>query len=134
MTGGTRTPARSQGRAELSGGDDLTGQPRPLPLLREAGAAARSQPVATGVAALITAAVCAVILATTGQSAASEQRVIGSIDDAGARALLLSGPTGRAEIAAVGLDRIAKLPGVEWVTGVGRAGDVTVAALGDAGH
>jgi putative ABC transport system permease protein len=112
----------------------LTGRPRPARLVREAVALALTQPVATCVAALVTAAVCAVILATTGQAAATERRVVDSIGDAGARTLVFSDPNARAEIAAVGLDRIAALPGVEWVIGLGPVVDVTVTALGDAGH
>ncbi len=134
----TRGPLAQQRRgpavADAEVGWVVVGRPRPLALVREAVAIAITQPVATGVAALITAAVCAVILATTGQAAASEQRVIASIDEAGARTLVFSDPTGRAEIAATGLDRIAGLPGVEWAVGLGPVTDVTAAPLGPAGQ
>lgn len=117
-----------------SAGAVLRGWPRSGSLVREGAAIAVTQPIGTGVAALIAAAVCAVILTTTGQAAASEQRVLDRIDSAGARALTVSDPSGEARIAAVGLDRIAGLPTVEWVAAFGPVGDVQTVALGAAGH
>ena len=52
-------------------------------LLREAFATASAQRLSTVVTAIVVAAVCGVILATTGQAAAAEERVLSRIDDAG---------------------------------------------------
>lgn len=109
------------------------GRARPLRLLREGVATALTQPVATAVAALITAAVCAAVFATTGQSAASEARVLAQVDQAGARTIVFSDPTGRAGLVAEGLDAVAALPGVQWVAALGPAVDVRNAALGEGG-
>lgn len=115
-------------------GNQAPGRPRRWALAREGIAAATTQPVATAVAALITAAVCTAILATTGQSAAAEARVLSQIDHAGARTLVFTDPTGRAGLVAAGLDAVAALAGVEWVTGVGPVTDIRTDAVGRAGQ
>jgi len=103
-------------------------------LLHEGVAVARSQPVASTVAALIVGAVCAVILATTGQAAATEARVLRSIDEVGIRTVVVRDPTGQARIDPGSVEAVARLPGVEWAIGFGPVDDVRNAELGDAGN
>lgn len=108
--------------------------PRPVALAGEGVAIARSQPVATVVTALVVAAVCAVILLTTGQSAAAEARVVARIDSAGTRTLVLSDPNGQAVINADSVAAVRALSGVRWVIGLTGVSDVRNTALGDAGR
>lgn len=103
-------------------------------LLHEGVAVARSQPVASTVAALIVGAVCAVILATTGQAAATEARVLRSIDEVGIRTVVVRDPTGQARIDPGSVEAVGRLPGVEWAIGFGPVDDVRNAELGDAGN
>lgn len=103
-------------------------------LLREGVAVARSQPVASTVAALVVGAVCAVILATTGQAAATEARVLRSIDDVGIRTVVVRDPTGQAGIDPLSVEAVERLPGVDWAIGFGPVDDVRNAALDQAGN
>jgi putative ABC transport system permease protein len=61
-------------------------------LLRKGLFTAWSQRLSTTITTLVVAAVCGVILATTGQSAAAEQRVLSRIDEVGTRTLLVETP------------------------------------------
>ncbi len=97
---------------------------KPLRVLAEAVRTAASQPVASVVTALIVAAVCAVILSTTGQTVQAERQVLAQIDAAGTRSIVISDTQGSAGITADAVDRIARLSGVEWVIGLGPATDV----------
>lgn len=101
-------------------------------LLREGIAVAASQPVATTVTSLVVAAVCGVILATVGQSAAAEARVLEWIDEAGTRTIIVSDPTGQAVLYADSVEEVEALDGVTWVLGLGAAADVRNADLGAA--
>lgn len=101
-------------------------------LLREGVAVARSQPVATGVTSLIVAAVCAVILATVGQSAAAEVRVLATIDEAGTRTIVVSDPTGQAAMHPDSVEQVLALDGVAWALGLGPVSDVRNVDLGPA--
>lgn len=101
-------------------------------LLREGVSMARSQPVVTAVTALVVAAVCAVILATVGQSAAAEARVLATIDEAGTRTIVVSDPTGQALIHADSVEQVLALDGVDWALGLGPVIDVRNVDLGDA--
>ena len=85
-------------------------------------------------AALIVGAVCAVILATTGQAAATEARVLRSIDEVGIHTVVVRDPTGQARIDPGSVEAVARLPGVEWAIGFGPVDDVRNAELGDAGN
>lgn len=101
-------------------------------LLREGVSMARSQPVITAVTALVVAAVCAVILATVGQSAAAEARVLATIDEAGTRTIVVSDPTGQAAIHPDSVEQVLALDGVVWALGLSPVTDVRNVALGPA--
>jgi putative ABC transport system permease protein len=83
-----------------------------------------AQPVASAVTAIIVAAVCGVIISTTGQTVAIERDVLRRIDDAGTRTVLVEDTQGRAALEAAVVDRIAALGDVEWALGFGLANDV----------
>ena len=95
---------------------------------------ARTQPIVSTVTTLVVTAVCAVILATVGQSAAAEARVLARIDDAGTRTIVVSDPTERAVVHTDSVEAVRSLAGVEWVLGLGPVTDVRNAALGSAGR
>ena len=90
---------------------------------------ARAQPVPTAVTAVIVGAVCAVIMATTGQTVAIERDVLGRIDDAGTRTIVIEDSQGRAELDPGAVARIEALTGVEWAVGFGAARDVRPVGL-----
>lgn len=90
---------------------------------------ARAQSVATAVTAVIVAAACGVIVSTTGQTVAIERDVLGRIDDAGTRTIVIEDTEGRADLEQGVVDRIEALAGVEWVVGFGVTGDVRPAGL-----
>lgn len=95
----------------------------PIGAVLEAGRAARSQPLASGAAALIVAVVCTVILATTGQRVQDEREVLATIDEAGTRLILIADTSGTAGIDAGAVDRLAALSSTEWVFGLGPSRD-----------
>ncbi|MEO8207514.1 MAG: FtsX-like permease family protein [Chloroflexota bacterium] len=95
---------------------------------------ARTQPIVSTVTMLVVAAVCAVILATVGQSAAAEARILATIDDAGTRTIIVSDPTGRAVLHPDSVEAVRSLASVEWALGLGPVTDVRNAALGSAGR
>jgi putative ABC transport system permease protein len=103
-------------------------------LVREGAEMARTQWIVTTVTAFVIAAVSAVILATVGQTAAAEARVLARIDDAGTRTLVVSDPTGRAHLHADSLLAVGALAGVDWAIGLGPVVDVRNAGLGAAGQ
>ena len=95
---------------------------------------ARTQPIVSTVTTLVVTAVCAVILATVGQSAAAEARVLATIDEAGTRTIVVSDPTERAGLHPDSVEAVRSLAGVEWALGLGPVTDVRNAALGAAGR
>lgn len=101
------------------------GRPRPISLLAEALAGARAQPVITITTALVIAIVCLVVLATTGQSAASEQAVVAHIDSLGSRLVVAFDQSGDAHIAPTSVQDVAALDQVSWAFAVGPVVDVT---------
>jgi len=90
---------------------------------------ARSQPVATAVTALIVAAVCGVIVSTTGQTVAIERDVLNRIDDAGTRTIIVEDVHGRGQLKREVIDRLVALAHVEWAVGFGLATDVRPANI-----
>ena len=98
-----------------------------LRVIAEAARTAVSQPVASTVTALIVAAVCAVILSTTGQTVQAERQVLAQIDAAGTRSIIITDTQGTAGFTPDAVDRISRLSGVEWVVGLGPATDVRAA-------
>lgn len=101
-------------------------------LLAEAIRMARAQPIATAVTAVIVAAACGVILSTTGQTVAIERDVLGQIDQAGTRTIVVEDTEGRADLDHGVIDRIGALAGVEWVVGFGITRDVRPEGLSGA--
>jgi len=88
-----------------------------------------ARPVSSTVTGLIVAAVCGVILSTTGQSVQAERQVLARIDDAGTRSVIITDTNGSAWIHASAVDRIGRLSGVEWAIGLGPAVDVHAAGI-----
>lgn len=105
------------------------GRPRGRLVLRDAVLGAFAQPVATATAALVVAAVCLVVLLTTGRAAATEREVIASIDSIGARLVTVTDSGGTAGIAPSAVADVAALAGVEWAFGLGPATDARNADL-----
>lgn len=89
-----------------------------------------ARPLATGVCALVVAAVCVVTLLTTGRTAATEAQVIASIDAVGTRLVTVTDATGSAGIDPSAPDLVATLEGVAWAFGVGPALATTNPAIG----
>ncbi|RBY97135.1 ABC transporter permease [Blastococcus sp. TF02-8] len=106
---------------------------RPWHLVREALVTARVQRVPTVVTALVVAAVCGVVFATTGQSAAAEQRVLSRLGDVGSRTIVAEDVSGAAGMSARSVYMVSRLDGVQWALGVGPVVDVRNAVLGSAG-
>ncbi len=102
-------------------------------LISEGVRIAWSSPVASVMVGLIVAAVCAVILATTGQTVRAEQDVLARIDEAGTRTITAVDDQGTANIPVTAVDRVAELSGVEWVVGFGFAIDSRNSQLGRGG-
>lgn len=92
-------------------------------------AIARSQPVASLVTGVVVAAACGVILATTGQAAAAEARVLRGIDEAGTMIIAIEDHQGQARIAPTTVKRIEALDSVVWVVGFSQVSDVRNAVL-----
>ena len=99
-------------------------------IAREALASARSQPVASVVSIVMVAGMCATVLLTTGRTVGAEQAVLGSIDSAGTRSIVVRADA-EAGLNTTVLDRLAHLDGIEWVGAFGPARDVQNAAFPD---
>lgn len=110
----------------------LTGHVRPRGLVLDAVNGVRAQATVTLTLVLVVAAVCFSILVTTGQAAASEQRIVAQIDSAGTRLIALSDEGGKAQILPDAVADIARNSDVTWVLGLGEASDVTNPLLHDA--
>ncbi len=117
------------GQARRAGDGAWPGVPLPGELVRDAVASARAQAAATLTLILVLATVCFSILVTTGQTAATEARVVAQIDSAGTRLIALSDDGGAAGILPSAPARLAGLSDVTWVIGLGAAVDVTNPAL-----
>jgi len=108
------------------------GRIRTAGLVSEAIRIGRAAPVTSIVTVTIAAAVCAVTLATTGQTVAAEQAVLARIDDAGTRLVVAVDDNGTAGIDTNAFDRIAALSTVDWVIGLGFAEDGRNSQIGRA--
>lgn len=97
-------------------------------VIREALATARSQPVASVVSIVMVAGMCATVLLTTGRTVGAEQDVLGSIDSAGTRSIVVRADPDAGLNTSV-FDRIANIDGIDWVGAFGPASDVTNAAI-----
>jgi len=104
-------------------------QRQEIALLAEAMRMTQTQPVGTMVTVLLVAAVCAVILATTGQTVAAEAQVLERIDLAGSRSITVIDSGGSAGLSAAAVDRVSRLSSVEWAIGLGPAHDAINAQI-----
>ncbi len=100
-----------------------------LDTVHDAAVAAWGQRVASVVSTLVVAGVTSTILATTGQTVASERQVLSEINSPAGRLVVLTDDEGGAQVEASSVAAIAELQGVEWVVGLGPAVDVTNAAV-----
>lgn len=98
--------------------------------MRESLASACAQPVASLISIVIVAGMCATVLLTTGRTVGAEQAVVGSIDSAGTRSIVVRADPGAGLTVSV-LDRIANFEGVEWAGAFSGAVDVTNALVPD---
>lgn len=120
----------SSGRGPEPRAWPLPGRPvRPGRVLREGVRAALTSPVVTGCVALVVAASCLVVLATTGRAAAAEDRVLDRLDAVGTRTVVVSDAQGAAGLSSLSIPTLATLSGVEAVIGLGPASDVYATAL-----
>jgi putative ABC transport system permease protein len=92
------------------------------PLLREAAASARSQPVASVVTVLMVAGMILAVMLTTGRTVGAEQQVLGTIDSAGTRSITVRAEASAGVTSGV-MDRIANIEGIEWAAGFSAATD-----------
>lgn len=91
-----------------------------------------SQPVASVVTGVIVAAVCGVIVSTTGQTVAAERDVLSRIDEAGTRTVVVEDTQGQAGFGPDLVERLSGLGGVSWAVGFGPASDVRPAGVAGA--
>lgn len=99
-------------------------------VISDAVRASLARPLPTAVCALVIALVCVVALLTTGRAAATEARIVASIDSVGTRLIVLTDTTGNAGIFTNSVKLVADLDSVEWVFGVGPAVPVTNSTVG----
>lgn len=99
-------------------------------VVREAWASARSQPVASLLTVLVVMGMVLTVMLTTGRTVGAEQAVLGSIDSAGTRSIVIRADAGAGVTSDV-LDRAAGIRGVEWIGGFSAAVDATNAAIPD---
>jgi putative ABC transport system permease protein len=102
-----------------------------LAIGREALATAWAQPVASIVTIVMVAGMCATVLLTTGRTVGAEQAVLGSIDSAGTRSIIVRAEAGAGLTSDV-LGRLAEIDGIAWAGAFGPATDVQNAAFPDA--
>ena len=103
---------------------------RPGAMVREAWASAASQPIASVVTGLVVVAMILTVMLTTGRTVGAEQRILGSIDDAGTRTIQVRAETGAGLTSDV-LDRIRSVEGIEWAAAFSSSVDATNTAVPD---
>ncbi len=99
-------------------------------VIREATASARSQPVASIVTIMMVVGMVLAVMLTTGRTVGAEQQVLGSIDSAGTRSIVVRADAGAGVTSSV-LDRIDRIEGIEWSAGFSSAVDATNSAIVD---
>jgi putative ABC transport system permease protein len=92
-------------------------------VIREAIATAWAQPVASIVTIVMVAGMCATVLLTTGRTVGAEHAVLGSIDSAGTRSIIVRADPDAGVTTSV-LDRLSHVDGIEWAGAFGSAQDV----------
>lgn len=100
------------------------------PVVSEAVASVRSQPVASIVTFLMIVGMILVIMLTTGRTVGAEQQVLSSIDSAGTRSITVRAEP-EAGLTTDVLDRIAGIEGIEWSAGFSAAMDATNSRVPD---
>jgi putative ABC transport system permease protein len=113
----------------VSRGEGALGRARAL--VREAFASTKAAPVVSIATIVMVAGMCATVLLTTGRTVGAEQVVLGSIDSAGTRAIIVRADSD-AGLDSTVLERLANIDGIQWVAGFGQASDVTNAAISGA--
>ncbi len=103
-------------------------RPGLLAVLRESIASAVTQPVASLVTIAMVAGMCTIVLLTTGRTVGAEQAVIGSIDSAGTRSIIVRAESDSGLDTSV-LDRLKDVEGIEWIGAFGIAMDTTNAEV-----
>lgn len=101
-----------------------------VPVLREAAASAKSQPVASLLTTLMVAAMILTVMLTTGRTVAAEQSVISTIDSAGTRSITVRAEDG-AGITSDVMTRLAGIEGIEWAAAFSSAIDATNSLVPD---
>ena len=99
-----------------------------LRIIREALATSKAQPVISVVSVVMVAGMCAAVLLTTGRAVGAQQSVLGSIDSAGTRSIVIRADADAGLTTSV-VDRLANVEGIEWMGAFGAATDVTNAAI-----
>lgn len=99
-------------------------------LVQEAILSAKGQPSASRLIALIVAGTVLVILGTTGQTASAENAVLGRIDEAGTRTIIVTDGDGGGGLDAGTVRRVAALSTAQWAVGLGPATDSRNVAVG----
>ncbi|MCY7288255.1 MAG: lipoprotein ABC transporter permease [Cryobacterium sp.] len=79
---------------------------------------------------VIVAGMCATVLLTTGRTVGAQQAVLGSIDSAGTRSIIVRADADAGLNTGV-MERMANIEGVEWAGAFGAAHDVTNSAVSD---
>jgi len=97
-------------------------------LVRESLATARSQPVASLVTLVMVAGMCSTVLLTTGRTVGAEQAILGSIDSAGTRSIVVRADA-EAGLSPSVLENLKNIEGIEWSAAFGPATDAVNAAI-----
>ncbi|QNE46130.1 FtsX-like permease family protein [Glaciihabitans sp. INWT7] len=97
---------------------------RSIAIVYEALLVVRSQAAMSFVTIVIIAAMCSTILLTAGKAAGAENAVIGTLDSAGTKTILVRADPG-AGISPRVLGDIARLEGIDWFGAVGPANDAS---------
>lgn len=97
-------------------------------VLAEATAITLAQPAMSALTAVVVAALCAVVVLTTGRTVGSEQQVLASIDAAGTRTIVIRAEPDAAVDSSI-ITRLTGLHGVAWAGAFGPAVDMHNAQL-----
>lgn len=93
----------------------------PLALLREALASAWGRPIVAALTTLMVAGMCVAVLMTQGRAVGTQQAILGSLDDAGTRALIIRA----SQSAGLDLSMLERLDGVSSIESASAYGPAT---------
>lgn len=105
-----------------------TGIAHAVHIVREALASACAAPVASIIVIVMLAGMCAAVVLTSGRTVGAQEAVLGSIDSAGTRSIVIRAEDAAGLDSSV-LDRIEYLDGIEWAGAFGPAIDARNAAF-----